>query len=237
MLEGEGSIAITTGARRRCFGGWSLRLCTSLFSSPCPARAPDLIIPGRIKCLRIYPEELVLLTGPFPHLRWIDCGEEYGEDVKVHSLLWSRFPSLLQSRPVTFDWRLSSAIIDPPPIQVLDIGTDKKGTWLKILSLLEKTLVNLQISAHSGDDWRMVTQSLDFPLLKYLNFIPSINFSPWSIKAKRHNYARTSYTNRFRPQWLSQSTLAGSLTLISGTPSISRYILWPVIFGYDFLQT
>jgi hypothetical protein len=138
----------------------------------------------RIECLSITPEHLHRLTSPFPYLRQLDLGDEYAFYVDLGSLQCSRFPSLSQLKVPNFNRPLSSATINPPPVQVLTIGTDKKGVWLKILTMMEKTLVTLRIEAYSDDDWLMPTRPLDFPLLKYLEIIPSQNPIPFIITAK-----------------------------------------------------
>jgi hypothetical protein len=138
----------------------------------------------RIECLGIPPESLDMLTGCFPHLRQLDLGKICSTKVKPRRLRLSRFPSLLQLTLPNFDPLSSSTTLKLPPIQVLTIGTDETGTWLKILGVLEKTLVTLRIEAYTSDHWLLVPQSLDFPLLKYLEIIPIENYIPLIITAK-----------------------------------------------------
>jgi F-box-like len=140
----------------------------------------------RIECLGICGEELDMLTGPFRRLRQLDLWKTKA-GVKISSIPRSRFPSLSHVRAqdfTDFDWHSSSKIINPPPIQELSIRADDELTWLKILVILEKTLVSLSINAYCPDDKPMIVQSLHFPLLKYLEILPHERFSPWHFKAK-----------------------------------------------------
>jgi len=126
-----------------------------------------------------------MLTSTFQRLRRLDFGDIiYTIKVKFGGLPRSRFPSLVQLIVPNFDWRRSYAVIDHPPIQVLSIGIDEKGAWFQILAILGRTLVTLRIMVYNDDHWQLVTGSLDFPLLKYLEIIPIENTIPLIIKAK-----------------------------------------------------
>jgi F-box-like len=165
-----------------------LHLSTPNVSSNHPSwtwRYGDVInqISKRIECLQISAEELDLLTSPFPRLRrlYLDTSTS---PCRLSSLPQSRFPSLSQMKALRFEWRDSSTIINPPPIQVLFLRADDQRTWLKVLAILKDTLVSLRIIASSPGDRTMIEESLDFPRLKYLEVFPDHLRSRWRFKAK-----------------------------------------------------
>jgi F-box-like len=138
---------------------------------------------ARIECLQISAEELDLLTAPLPCLRRLDLDTSTSGG-RLSSLLPSRFPSLSQVKALTFHWHYSSAIINPPLIQALFIRADDHRTWLKVLAILENTLVSLKIIIHSSSRRTTVVEPLNFPRLKYLEIIPLQIRRQWRFRAK-----------------------------------------------------